>query len=226
VPGIFLIASGCIRLEPPIESCPPDMVLLPRDELTIGETPPTQAWHEAGRAAAVGPVCIDRYEFPNVIGDLPKVFVGWQEARELCAARGRRLCSSDEWERACRGAQHRLYSYGATFDPDRCNTPIGGSAPDPSRDIPFTRAGEKAECRSPEGVFDLDGNVSEWVADPWTGPRMRHAGVDESGDWRSLRGGTMWNETVYGQDCTSRHGHPIIAEHADDGFRCCMDPPR
>ena len=90
---------------------------------------------------------------------------------------------------------------------------------------PSTKAGGWERCRTPEGVYDLNGSVSEWVADPWTGgpePFNPEARVDPE-TWGTLRGGTMWSGTFYGQDCTSRHGHAGHFRNIDDGFRCCRD---
>ncbi len=49
--------------------------------------------------------CIDRYEYPNDRGKRPTVFVTWDEARDLCANEGKRICAAEEWTLACEGAQ-------------------------------------------------------------------------------------------------------------------------
>ena len=77
-------------------------------------------------------------------------------------------------------------------------------------------------------MFDLNGNVSEWVADSWTeghGPLMRSNDQPEAkGPAHVVRGGTMWSQTPYGQSCASSHGHAGDSRFNDDGFRCCADP--
>ena len=65
---------------------------------------------------------IDIYEYPNQRGTLPKVDVTWGEAESLCAAQGKRLCTEQEWQKACTGPQNFAYSYGENFEPGRCNT--------------------------------------------------------------------------------------------------------
>ena len=65
---------------------------------------------------------IDKYEYPNQRDSLPKVDVTWVEAESLCAAQGKRLCTEQEWQKACTGSQNFAYSYGAEFEPGRCNT--------------------------------------------------------------------------------------------------------
>ena len=77
--------------------------------------------------------------------------------------------------------------------------------------------------RFPDGVFDPNGNLSEWVMDDWRsfdGNRNRWRATKPN--QKTLRG-TMWGETHYGQDCTSRHGHDAQKwRNLDDGFRCCL----
>lgn len=47
--------------------------------------------------------CIDQFEFPNVPCEYPVVWVRAREAAQICAAEGKRLCDTHEWEGACAG---------------------------------------------------------------------------------------------------------------------------
>jgi len=47
--------------------------------------------------------CIDQFEFPDIPCAYPVVWVKAQEAAQICAAEGKRLCDADEWEGACQG---------------------------------------------------------------------------------------------------------------------------
>lgn len=169
--------------------------------------------------------CIDTYEFPNQAGARPKAHVTWPQAQAACAEAGKRLCTEDEWERACRGPENRRYSYGDTRDAARCNTPIAGTGPGPEGP-PVAASGAHPQCRTSEGVYDLNGNLSEWTASGYAGPPepFNRAATTDPATWRVVRGGTMWSETFYGQDCLSRHGHDDAFKNMDDGFRCCADP--
>ncbi|MDD9951049.1 MAG: hypothetical protein OXT67_05735 [Zetaproteobacteria bacterium] len=63
---------------------------------------------------ADGGVCIDQYEFPNIVCEYPLVWVRAHEAAQLCEALGKRLCDTHEWEQACaapEGDTQPLYSY-------------------------------------------------------------------------------------------------------------------
>ena len=71
-------------------------------------------------------------------------------------------------------------------------------------------------------MYDLNGSLSEWTSDFWDGPpEPFNAEAKVDAHWFTLRGGTMWNRTFYGQDCSSRHGHRRSFENMDDGARCC-----
>lgn len=130
--------------------------------------------------------CVDRHEYPGQ-GRSPRRGVSLAEARAACHARGTRLCSVEEWIRACGG---RRFPYGGTYLPGRCTT--GGKTP--------RAAGSRRGCRSRWGVYDLSGNVSEWVSD----------GVTMGGDASQERGLTSCWASAPG-------GGPLA------GFRCCAD---
>lgn len=201
------------------ESCPPGMVYLEGGLTLVGGSSNYMLKKEQ---VEVNAVCMDKYEYPNRAGELPRIDVTYQEAKQLCESEGKRLCSDLEWARACRGFEGRKYSYGNLYDSNICNTPIKGAGPLPGKPIPFSRSGQFENCSTPEGVFDLNGNVSEWVEGIWDGPKIAPGNTET--EWHICRGGTMWSETFYGQDCLSRHGHPTGSFGADDGFRCCKDP--
>ena len=116
---------------------------------------------------------IDAYEYPNAKGERPQSASFFQAAR-LCAAEGKRLCSPSEWRTACQGDQMRSFSstddltaydsrdhFGVRF----CNVP--GSAfshfsSDPTAQL--VPSGSFPNCGSATGVFDLTGNIDEWLA--------------------------------------------------------------
>ena len=215
---LILFIMACTNTGP---QCPDGMVGIPGGLTTIGSSPTTESWHQNAHTVSLDSYCIDAYEFPNQKGTLPKSQVTWTEAKALCEAQGKRLCTSQEWERACRGEDHTRYVYGNERKSEACNTPIKGGAP--GGVTPLAPAGSHSECVSPEGVYDLNGNVSEWVVGQWDGPAPSDATSSE-GTWQVLRGGTMWSKTGYGQDCTSRHAHDGDSyRNIDDGFRCCQD---
>jgi hypothetical protein len=99
-------------------------------------------------------VCIDKYEYPNQQGTMPRVNVSFDEAQQLCQAQGKRLCTDQEWRFSCGGLEEYTYPYGWNFQQDFCNADPQ-SKPEAS--------GLRSKCISKFGVYDMAGNVFEWV---------------------------------------------------------------
>ena len=123
---------------------------------------------------------IDAYEYPNARGERPQPASFFQAAR-LCAAEGKRLCSPNEWRAACQAGQMRNFSstddlaaydgrdhFGVRF----CNVP-GSVFSQYSSDstAQLAPSGSFPNCGGATGVFDLTGNMDEWLA-----------AIDDAGD--------------------------------------------
>jgi len=223
-------------LAPVTGSCPSGMVQIPGGSYLLGRTVEVPEWQSERQVRPPGPFwirpnpsspveiasfCIDRFEYPNQKGERPRSLVAWDEAVDLCVAQGKRLPTQLEWQAAAQGKKGWQYSYGDSKEPGRCNTERdpraeGGMIP--------ANAGAFPRCHSPLGVYDLNGNVSEWVQDLWDGPWFEDKVWGGSDDKpRILMGGTMWEGYVYGQSSLSRHRHPPQDRWEDDGFRCAAD---
>jgi hypothetical protein len=127
--------------------------------------------HKRGEAAKT---CIDIFEFPNKPCELPVVWTPPVFAEKVCKMQGKRLCSQDEWQVACRGAPDdapdRPFAYGDTLDlaichtsrphRQRCDVTSSGDAWK-SCTTDTEPAGAFPQCRSRFGVFDQHGNVAE-----------------------------------------------------------------
>jgi sulfatase modifying factor 1 len=171
--------------------------------------------------------CIDRYEFPNVAGEKPRVSVDWTDARDQCAAEGKRLCTDSEWTFACEGEELRPYPYGFVRDANACNIDRPYIRPNnakwhnlATREAEIARldqrhaSGSDAACVSPFGVRDLTGNVDEWVAN-------EKGKVDRSPYVSGLKGGYWGPVRDRCRPITTTHN----ADHSgyQIGFRCCAD---
>ncbi len=169
--------------------------------------------------------CIDRYEWPNKLGALPTGMATWHEAKTSCEAIGKRLCSDTEWTLACEGPEHQPYPYGDGYarDAAACNIDKPYVWPRPEKLFaPETRAGElarldqrepsgsRAACVSPYGVYDMAGNVDEWVVNVSQYGQPHISGL-KGGYWGPVR--TRCRPMTTAHDETFRY-YQI-------GFRCC-----
>ena len=89
----------------------------------------------------------------------PAVFVSMYEADAYCEAVGKRLPSAEEWEKAARGTDGRLYPWGDEFDETAAVTSETTAEGQKAREV-----GSIEKGKSPYGAMDMAGNVWEWTS--------------------------------------------------------------
>ena len=155
--------------------------------------------------------------------NLPAVALSWYEASAYCQwLEGRlrsdetigpgeavRLPTVEEWARVADGAEGRLFPWGSEEDPSRCNCKAEGS---PGRVSPVGMYPEGA-TPSPEGVFDLAGNVWEWCLDD----------AAEVEGTKRLIGGSYFSY-LGNSGSSARDGFSPGYWDYDFGFRVCVVP--
>lgn len=218
--------SAVTTATPKPAACPADMALIDgrfcidRWEARVREADGSE--HSPFRS--VGP---KKVVAETRAGVIPQAYISEKEADAACRRAGRRLCTTKQWVTACmgQGKGRRQFPYGAAERHDACNThrPIHPSSiihgerrtdsvalNDPRlNQVPNTiaKTGEFDQCVTPEGVYDLHGNLLEWTR----------------GEKPLLMGGHYLDGVQHGPGCTyvtDAHG----ADYHDftTGFRCCM----
>jgi formylglycine-generating enzyme required for sulfatase activity len=166
-------------------------------------------------------------------GIKPQAYISGAQAGAACRRAGKRLCTEKEWLAACQGPQNFTYPYGNTYMHGACNE---GRTTNPVNDCfgpgsgVFTYAnmndpccegkpntvasgGTFSRCRSAYGIYDLHGNLHEWID-----------ATTETGNG-IFKGGFFVDAYLNGAGCLYRTtAHAKTYHDYSTGFRCCAAP--
>lgn len=234
-------ASDAAALDPgPTEACPNDMRLVSGSHfdrvqhLCVTPQVDTKDTHcfayWEGITAFEGAetpinVCMDQFEAPNKRGAKPLVMKSYKSGKKFCEARHKRMCTEQEWEHACEGPETLPLAYGWAVDKKICNSdkkwmPVDwdkfGSEGDEAdaeakRLWQGTPSGRFPGCVSAFGIFDLNGNVEEWVT------------TRKTRKWPGALMGGFWAKPWTGCRGTNDAHEPGFVFY-ETGFRCCAEP--
>ena len=153
---------------------------------------------------------------------LPVAGVMWADADAYCHWKHKRLPSEAEWEKAARGKDGNEFPWGNTWDPDAIN-----SGDNIQWEDGIAPVGTYPNSKSPYGVYDMAGNVWEWVADdyrPYPGNLTPNA--EFGAGKKVLRGGGggigHYAISQFFRSAARQSNDPR-ATGADVGFRCAQD---
>jgi formylglycine-generating enzyme required for sulfatase activity len=191
-----------------------EMVTVPAGEFIFGRPGST-------KKISLPAFAIDKYEVTNKQfarfnldfkygkgGDnYPATMVSLAEAADHCAALDKRLPTEQEWEKAARGTDGRIYPWGNEFDKVRCITKE--SAAVEGQPALIAPVGSCEGGNSPFGAADMAGNVWEWTS-------------TTEDRYSVLKGGSFFEAR---NSATAYSNLLSIPDDAKDyvGFRCVKD---
>ena len=158
-------------------------------------------------------------QYPEGRFNNPVQGISWFEADAYCLWLGKRLPTEFEWEKAARGPEGNLYVWGNEFKRENAN--FGKTVQPPA---------QQPQDISEFGVYDLNGNVSEWTAS-WYLPYQDSTFQDPNfgKKYKVIRGGAI-NKREHGfmkefALLPYRNFAPPKMRSWDTGFRCARSVP-
>lgn len=236
----------------PTEPCPPEMELVGRScvdkweaHLVVVGADGTTTEHAHFERPKSG----ESYKAISSKGMFPQGYISRPEAQSACENAGKRLCTLGEWYRACQGPRGLRFPYGMNETAGKCNSrkahllsKLFGNSPGAWKYDDFNnpilnqqegylaRSGQYEECASGSHVFDMVGNLHEWISDTVDDSLPKKIPLDDGISKRVpflhghgiFMGGFYSTGKEHGQGCGFiTIGHEPSYHDYSTGFRCC-----
>lgn len=223
-----------------------EMVLIPAGEVNIGANLKKEDTFRPQHKVKVEAFYIDVYEVSNADYKLfcdatnriypkppdwdkeyfltkpshPVVNVSWDDANAYAAWGGKRLPTEEEWEKAARGLESRIWPWGKDYQPNLTN--LAGAEDGFEYTAPI---GTFPQGLSPYGVQDMAGNVWEWTSSlykPYPGgpTEDKRYAPEENAKFRVIRGGGYNVPATNLRTVALRFPGELIKGYEATGFRC------
>ncbi len=157
------------------------------------------------------------------LAERPVINVDWFDADAYCKWAGKRLPSEAEWEKAAKGTSDRRFPWG-NVEPTAKHLNYNQKWIGEKTLMPV---GSYEAGKSPYGVYDIVGNVWEWVND-WYDARYyekspsKNPPGPQEGTKKVIRGAGWQNETPTVRIFTRVDSDPTMRNEST-GFRCAAD---
>lgn len=160
---------------------------------------------------------------PESVTDLPVINVDWFDSQAYCEWAGKRLPTEAEWEKAAKGANDWRFAWG---DVEPTTEHANFNQPAWRGESTLVQVGMYEKGKSPYGIYDVAGNVWEWVSDWYEVDYYSHSPTHnpqgpETGKDKTLRSSGWQGETPQMRVFTRIKSVPTDRNDST-GFRCAQ----
>ena len=219
IPGGTFAMGGEDDSEQPVHQVSIRPFAMGKYPVTVGE------WKACVAAGSCADIAAGSDDQPvtNASYDDAQAYLGW-----LAKVTGKafRLPTEAEWEYAARAGRRSKYWWGDRMRPGMANCKGCNTASEASDAAQPLKVGSFAA--NPFGLFDMGGEVAQWVADNWHksykgAPADGAAWLDDGSYARVIRSGS-WSNGAADARAGSRDRYDGRIRHPTLGFRVALTP--